>query len=979
MINHDSVNIAALEKWIDAQGFKSVRKHDLVQRLRKVRFLGTMHYTLDLKYFQNRYEHSLNVARLADIIAERLQLSNKLRHMAILMGLLHDIGHLPFSHASEVFFRQKWGRYHTGHGSRLARHLVKSLQLEGNQTLANLVEKANSYLGENLKIDSSFESNAIHEIFHGELSADTLEGITRAASAIGLPYPKPETLARGFVRIDESILISDKTLQRVYEFFNLKKKIYSEYVYSASGAAAEAMLTRILELTFSSYTDKEEFIALNDDNAIDRININSITRELYDQLNKGDIYYSLQGVAPEKYKLMNALYKRLRLKGHKAEDVKKSIELNLLEQLDIIDPSKFIVHSSIRLNFIENYFQQSLFSLPKPIDKIKQDFNTYQSYAESLDAFFPKDLIPQVKALKIPSSLDVFLKPVNNSDLITEKNTSIEKHRGAYMTPKLMADFLAEWAIRESSSLILDPSSGEGIFLKCAFNKLISLGSTPENAVKNIYGIESDPTLWQESVQDLERMSVSTKPNILKEDFFKYAANIIANGGEGIFDVVIGNPPYISFHRFQGEDRDAALNLSKGVGVILSQRTSSWAPYLICSSVLLKRDGRLAMVLPAELLTTDYGRPVREFLLKRFKSSTIVLFNKYIFNKTQQDVILLLASNDDGLPIGIRKIEVNELASLSTNILKARAELTYSSRWLSNKWTNLITNENILRKVDELLPEGDVHLFKDVASVSIGQVTGDNNFFLLSESFTKKSKIKDKWLVPVVANAAAIPGAIFTTRDFNKLQSEDSRCYMLRIPSTTNVLSDKALSIYLADGKRQGVNQGYKCLNRWPWHSVPMQPVPDAFFTYMSGKYPRLVLNKKNAYSTNTIHNVRFNKNYNSEKIAAYIVSFYSSLTGFSLEIMGRAYGGGVLKLEIGETNKIILPNLDRFAPRLIKRLASLLNEVDLAVRDGNIDHIIEKIDNIVLQQGLKLGAPLCRRIANERNRLVRRRIMRNR
>jgi hypothetical protein len=59
-----------------------------------------------------------------------------------------------------------------------------------------------------------------------------------------------------------------------------------------------------------------------------------------------------------------------------------------------------------------------------------------------------------------------------------------------------------------------------------------------------------------------------------------------------------------------------------------------------------------------------------------------------------------------------------------------------------------------------------------------------------------------------------------------------------------------------------------------------------------------------------------------------------SSLTLLSAEVEGRAYGGGVLKLETREAEKLLVP---RIAPDSSKRLAHAFAEADALVRLGDV------------------------------------------
>ena len=71
--------------------------------------------------------------------------------------------------------------------------------------------------------------------------------------------------------------------------------------------------------------------------------------------------------------------------------------------------------------------------------------------------------------------------------------------------------------------------------------------------------------------------------------------------------------------------------------------------FTVHATQFLREGGRLAFVLPAELLSVNYAAPVRRYLLSSFSSVCLVLFEDPIFPEVQEEVILLLA---DGFGLG---------------------------------------------------------------------------------------------------------------------------------------------------------------------------------------------------------------------------------------------------------------------------------------------------------------------------------------
>jgi len=111
---------------------KEIIELPVFQRLRRVSQLSLA----DLVYpnaTHNRFSHSLGVMHLAKIVSKYLEtseikekiLSNENSNLIIWAGLLHDIGHLPFSHVCEPVFAyfidgsNNWKNYHVDIGCRI--------------------------------------------------------------------------------------------------------------------------------------------------------------------------------------------------------------------------------------------------------------------------------------------------------------------------------------------------------------------------------------------------------------------------------------------------------------------------------------------------------------------------------------------------------------------------------------------------------------------------------------------------------------------------------------------------------------------------------------------------------------------------------------------------------------------------------------------------------------------------------------------
>jgi hypothetical protein len=384
----------------------------------------------------------------------------------------------------------------------------------------------------------------------------------------------------------------------------------------------------------------------------------------------------------------------------------------------------------------------------------------------------------------------------------------------------------------------------------------------------------------------------------------------------GPFDAVIGNPPYVRYHGFTGEERVKGLARARAVGVELTRLASSWAHFVAHATAFLSPHGRLGLVLPAELLVTDYAEAIRQHLQATFRSISIVTFDRMIFQNAQVDAVVLLASND-AAETGMRFIRLRNaqaIADLDVSRVGALSAV-WTGRWLSPLDTEAHAT------YQRLLADDHVQRPGDLADVDIGIVTGANHFFILSAQQAQERGLPDSVLTPVVERPSHVRG----------LSVRDEEHKVLLLIGDSGGQTHPSVQTYLREGKRGHIDLRYKCRKHRAWYSVPLpRKQPHAFLPYMTGDIPRLIVNTSGAWSTNLLHGVTFRAPVPDPRAVS--AAMLSSVTRLSAEVEGRAYGGGVLKLETRESERLLVPRIDLEQQGVLVRLHSVL---DSLVRNG--------------------------------------------
>jgi len=222
-----------------------------VQRLRYIRQLG-FSFLVYPGAHHTRFEHSLGAMHLARALAARLSLSEDEQRHITAAGLLHDIGHGPFSHAIEGLSREILGKEHTD---------IHDLLTRGQ--LGETISGAD--LDPNIIYQLIAGTHPCSGIIHGDLDVDRMDYLLRDAHYTGVPYGTVDAmrliramrlcesgilLDQSGIQAAESLLIA-RTLMRPAVYYHhvsrIAEKMFTLAVYEYIKLAPHSMLPSLLQ------------------------------------------------------------------------------------------------------------------------------------------------------------------------------------------------------------------------------------------------------------------------------------------------------------------------------------------------------------------------------------------------------------------------------------------------------------------------------------------------------------------------------------------------------------------------------------------------------------------------------------------------------------------------------------------------------------------------------------------------------------
>jgi len=532
--------------------------------------------------------------------------------------------------------------------------------------------------------------------------------------------------------------------------------------------------------------------------------------------------------------------------------------------------------------------------------------------------------------------------------ILPDDSRQLRKERGAFFTPQAIANYLADWAVAgEPDAKILDPTCGEAVFLLAAGKRLKALGRDAGELDEQLFGVDLHESSLDFAQGLLENAGLDAR--LISSDFFELNTPNQLGSRLPYVDAVIGNPPFVRYQMHSGDARIRSREAALRQGVRLSGLASSWAALLLHSCGFLKPKGRLAMVLPAELLTVGYAEPVRQWLKSRFEQVHLVLFDRLQFDDATEKVVLVLAKGEGGCD-AFSLYYLDDADDLAKIRPMENLSVTPAA---SGKWTDL------------LLPNRQRQLFKQATSQhfsslstygtpELGTVTGSNAYFVLDEATRLKYGLVESEHVRKVCPPGTkhLKGLSFTLGQWSALRDAGEKVWLLH--PTTNDPS-KELERYLRLGVSIGVPDAYKCSVRTPWWRPPAVSPPDLFFTYMSHRYPRLIANTARTTFVNSMHGVRLVPNAPNVARQALPLLAFNSVTMLGAEIFGRSYGGGVLKMEPREAGLLPVPHYSALEESwaILARDRQGLNSQLL---QGRWTNVVKLVDEALLVKTLNLS-----------------------
>ena len=251
--------------------------------------------------------------------------------------------------------------------------------------------------------------------------------------------------------------------------------------------------------------------------------------------------------------------------------------------------------------------------------------------------------------------------------------------------------------------------------------------------VKPFYFNETNPTKKQNYKNKIDELINKITSGHSDFDFEVYFSEVFHK--KGGFDVVIGNPPYISHDK---------IPISKN---LLKQKYHSYEPFadIYCFFMekglsLQNKKGNITFITSNSYLRAEYGMPIRRLIRKENEILSIIsLENTQIFEDAIVNVAIILSSR---IFMGKQGFIFNQ--SLNKDISGFAKYVTengfyYNQEMFDSKSWSLIEPRKIL--IQQKIEKNGKSLEQLGAKIRLGLATGNNDAFVIDD-YKRKEFIK---------------------------------------------------------------------------------------------------------------------------------------------------------------------------------------------------------------------------------------------
>lgn len=488
--------------------------------------------------------------------------------------------------------------------------------------------------------------------------------------------------------------------------------------------------------------------------------------------------------------------------------------------------------------------------------------------------------------------------------LDNEKSLESRKRLGQFATPYGLAQEIISYGLnlqQEDEISFLEPAFGTGAF----YSALVSECDKQAKSIKCALGIEIDEDFYT-AAKDLWGNTILNLENI---DF------TAADCSEKV-NLLVSNPPYVRHHYLSKNQKTKLSSMIKNeTGLTISGLAGLYCHFILSAHKWLAPDAICGWLIPCEFMDVNYGKTIKEYLLNHVRLLRVHMYNPE--NSKFDDALVsscVIWYKNETIS-GNYDVEFSYGENISEPVFSKSVDkntLIKSRKW--SRYSNAQSNY-VHEHTDNIPTLGDFFTIKR------GLATGDNNFFILSKQQIDALDLDMGFFTPILPSPRHLKcNEIFG--DANGHPRLDTQYYLLSCTLPEEEIRTKHPTVwnYLKSGEETTAHK-YLCRSRKVWYYQENRTATPFLCSYMgrttnSHDTPfRFILNHTKAIATNS-YLMLYPKGFLENIIAQHPEILYrvwetlATITASDLECEGRAYGGGLKKIEPKELAYVKCPQL---------------------------------------------------------------------
>lgn len=469
------------------------------------------------------------------------------------------------------------------------------------------------------------------------------------------------------------------------------------------------------------------------------------------------------------------------------------------------------------------------------------------------------------------------------------------RSKGQFWTPGWIAEAMVSYAISGDGDSVFDPAVGEGAFFRAA--KKIER----ERGLRiDLHGTEIDPNALLQAEQG--ELSTSDLANVKITDF-------VLHPPPERYKAIVANPPYIRHHRLSPSVKAQLKSFSREtLGVSLDGRAGLHVYFLIRALRLLKEDGRLAFIMPADTCEGIFAPTLWKWITTNYRLESVVTFTPEASpfpNVDTNPLIFLIRNGTSDATFQwaqVRRAGTDQLKTWMSDGLIATPndDLYICRRDISEAVGTGLSRPPLRTKSTNLV-------LADFASVLRGIATGANDFFFLTRQQASEFKIPSEFLLHAIGRTRDVSDDRITLQLLDDL-NKAGRPTLLFAPDGRELDSfPSSMREYLFTGQEAGLNKRPLIAQRRPWYKMEKRRVPPILFAYLGRRNTRFIRNFAGVMPLTGFLCV-----YPHQEDSDFIDKLWQVLrhpeTVANLSLVGKSYGNGAIKVEPRALEKLPLP-----------------------------------------------------------------------